>query len=74
MLVVIAMLIIAKKVAQLLCKCLRALLIAKFFAKALKSLRKGIAVYIAVAKGFWATSVSSSNVKLAVSEAKGLRT
>jgi hypothetical protein len=48
MLVVIAVLTIAKKAAQLLCKRSRALLIAELFARAPKSLRKGIAVYIAV--------------------------
>jgi hypothetical protein len=47
MLTVIAVLIAAKKAAQLLCERSRALLVAEFFAGALKSLRKGIAVCIA---------------------------
>jgi len=48
MLAVIAVLTAAKRAAQLLCKHSRASLIAELFAKAPKSLRKGIAVYIAV--------------------------
>jgi len=50
MLAIIIVLIVAKRAAQLLYKCSRALLIAKLFVRALKSLRKGIIVYIAVFK------------------------
>lgn len=48
MLAMIAVLTVAKKAARLLCKRLRASLVAELFARALKSLRRGIADYIAV--------------------------
>jgi len=48
MLAVMAVLTAAKRAARLLCERSRALLIAKLFARAPKSLRKGIVVYMAV--------------------------
>ena len=74
MLAVMAVLIAAKRTARLLCERSRASLAAEFFARAPKSLRKGIAVYIAVAKGFRAAGAGSGDVKLAVSGAGGSRT